>query len=71
MGKLVGILVLTIGIWMGLEVLNHGVSGAFGGAFGGDEATVAQPQSLPKQVDKKLQAAQAAAAERRARMLGE
>ena len=32
-------LLLTFGIWMGLEVLNHGVSGA----FGGDEAAVAQP----------------------------
>ena len=32
-------LVLTIGIWMGLEVFKHGVSGA----FGGDEAAVAQP----------------------------
>jgi hypothetical protein len=71
MGKVIGILVLTIGIWMGLEVFNNGVSGAFGGAFARDEAPMAQRQSLPKQVGSKVQDAQAAAAERRARMLGE
>ena len=71
MGKMIGILVLAIGIWVGLEVLNNGVSGAFGGAFAADETTVAQPRSLPKRAGDKVQEAQAAAAERRARMLGE
>ena len=71
MGKMVAILVITIGIWMGLEVFNNGVSGAFGGAFAGEQTAVAEPQSIPKRAGSAVQDAHAASEQRRARMLGE
>jgi hypothetical protein len=33
MGRILGIGILALGIWIGLEVYNEGVDGAFGGAF--------------------------------------
>lgn len=33
MGKVFGVLVIVVGIWVGLEVYTEGVRGAFGGAF--------------------------------------
>jgi hypothetical protein len=34
MGRILGILLLVTGIWVGMEVYNEGVDGAFGGALG-------------------------------------
>lgn len=33
MRRILGILLLVIGIWVGMEVYNEGVDGAFGGAL--------------------------------------
>jgi len=33
MAKIFGILLIVAGIWVGLEVMNHGMDGAFGGLF--------------------------------------
>ena len=47
MQKLIGIIVIVIGIWVGIEVYTQGVDGAFGGIFaslGGDEAPSQQSQ---------------------------
>ena len=33
MGKVFGIGLVVLAIWVGLEVMNHGVGGAFDGAF--------------------------------------
>lgn len=41
MGRVFGILLLVVGLWVGAEIFTHGVDGAFGGilARGGDPAT--------------------------------
>ncbi len=31
MAKVFGILLIVLGVWVGLEVMNHGSAGAFGG----------------------------------------
>jgi len=33
MAKVFGILLIVVGIWLGIEVMNHGMGGAFGGLF--------------------------------------
>ncbi len=33
MGKVFGILLIVVGVWVGMEVYTQGVRGAFGGAF--------------------------------------
>jgi hypothetical protein len=33
MAKVFGILLIVVGIWTGIEVMNHGMGGAFGGLF--------------------------------------
>ena len=33
MAKVFGILLIVLAIWVGLEVMNHGSAGAFGGLF--------------------------------------
>ena len=33
MGKVFGILLIVVGIWVGLEVMANGSAGAFGGLF--------------------------------------
>ena len=33
MGRLLGILLIVLGIWMALEIYNEGTRNAFGGAF--------------------------------------
>ena len=33
MAKVFGILLIVLAVWIGLEVMNHGSAGAFGGLF--------------------------------------
>ena len=47
MSRLIGIVCLGLGIWVGLEVYQHGVGGAFGGLFG-DGLDVAESRSPPQ-----------------------
>lgn len=53
MQKLIGIIIIVIGIWVGIEVYTQGVDGAFGGIFaslggGGDAPSQAsQPDAAP------------------------
>ena len=43
MGKLFGIILLVLGIWLGVEVFTEGVDGAFGGIFASGSADEAPP----------------------------
>ena len=48
MGKLFGIVLLVLGIWLAVEVYTEGVNGAFGGVFASgsaDQAPVTQSTS--------------------------
>ena len=76
MGKIFGILLVVVGIWLGLEVYQNGMQGAFGGAMaslGGsaDEQTVGNPRSVPQRAGDAVERAHAEAEARFERMLDE
>ena len=76
MGKILGLAMLVTALWVGMEVYQEGVDGAFGGTFAalgnsdGDEAP-RDGRSIPRRAGDKAQSAHDAAADRRARMLEE
>ena len=76
MGKIIGLLLVVVGIWVGLEVYQKGTQEAFGGALaslGGSasEETVRDPRSVPQRAGSAVENAHTEADERRNRMLGE
>ncbi len=76
MGKMFGLVVLVTALWVGMEVYQEGVDGAFGGAFAdlsdsdGEQAS-RDGRSVPRRAGDKVQNALDEAAVRRARLLGE
>jgi hypothetical protein len=76
MAKIFGILLVVVGIWLGLEVYQNGIQGAFGGALaslGGsaDEQAVRDPRSVPQRAGDAVERAHSEAQERLDRMLDE
>ena len=76
MGKMLGLVVLVTALWVGLEVYQEGVDGAFGGAFADlsdsdGEQVSRDGRSVPRRAGDKVQGSHDAAAARRVRMLGE
>ena len=76
MGKIFGILLVVVGIWLGLEVYVNGMQGALGGALAGldgsaAEQAVASPGSVPQRAGEAVERAHAEAEARMERMLGE
>lgn len=76
MGKMIGILLVVVGIWLGLEVYQNGIQGAFGGALAGlrgsaDEQGLRDPRSVPQRAGAAVERAHAEAQERLNRMLDE
>jgi hypothetical protein len=76
MAKIFGILLVVVGIWLGLEVYQNGMQGAFGGALASlgdpvDEDAVRDPRSLPQRAGAAAERAHAEAEARLERMLGE
>jgi hypothetical protein len=76
MGKLFGILLVVVGIWLGLEVYLNGMQGAFGGALASlgnsaDEQAIRDPRSLPQRAGDAVERAHAEAEARLDRMLDE
>ena len=47
MGKIFGILLIVLGIWVGLEIMTEGSDRAFGGLLSGGSADVVEPASAP------------------------
>ena len=73
MGKIFGILLTVVGIWVGLEVYQKGADHAFGGLFAG-ESSQSAPQdrrSIPQRAGSAVQGAHDEADARRNRLLGE
>ena len=74
MGRIIAMLLAVVGIWIGVEVYNEGLQGAFDGAFAqlddgsGEPVT---PGTAPERAGKAVEAAHAAAADRRQKLLGE
>ncbi len=69
MGRIFGILLIVIGIWVGLEIYTYGVDGAFGGrlsAFSGgtNSAQSSRRESVVQRAGNSVQRSMDTAAER-------
>ena len=76
MAKIFGILLVVVGIWLGLEVYQNGIQGAFGGALASldgsaDEQAARNPRSVPQRAGDAVERAHSEAEARLNRMLGE
>ena len=71
MGKLIGIALMVVGLWVGLEVFQNGTEGAFGGILGGGRTDEETRTSAPQRAGRAVQNAHSEADERRQRMLGD
>jgi hypothetical protein len=56
MGKVFGILVIVVGVWVGLTVFTEGTDSAFGGLFAGSDEEMADDrgQPLTRQVEEQV-----------------
>jgi hypothetical protein len=56
MGKVFGILVIVVAVWVGLTVFSEGTDSAFGGLFAGSEKEIAEGrgQPLTRQVEQQV-----------------
>jgi hypothetical protein len=74
MGRIFGLLLGVIGIWVAMEVYLHGTGGAFGGAFAqiaGESATEQEGRSLGLRAGDAVGHAYDEGEARRAKLLGE
>jgi hypothetical protein len=75
MGKIIGLLMTVVGIWVGMEIYMNGTQGAFDGAFaslGSSEAGQDYDRrTAPQRAGDKARSAHQQADERRNRILGE
>ena len=74
MGRIFGIVVIVLAIWVGLEIYQNGTGGAFGGLFartGVAEESTGERQSTGQQAGSAVQQAHQDADDRREKMLEE
>jgi hypothetical protein len=76
MSKLIGLVLIVIGIWVGLEVYQNGTHGAFGGALaalgdGPGEDGVRDTRTAPQRAGDAARRARDEASARRERLLAE
>jgi hypothetical protein len=71
MGKLIGLLLIVAGIWVGLEVYQNGVGGAFGGVLAGASAEAAPAPTAPQRAGAAVGRAHGEADARREKLLTE
>ena len=70
MAKLIGLLLIVAGIWVGLEIYQNGVGGAFGGVLAGG-AEVRPAPTAPQRAGAEVEHAHGEADARREKLLGE
>lgn len=75
MGKFFGIVVVVVGLWAGVEIMNEGSANAFGGLFGRlgmvEKAEPGEAMRTPQRIGAKVDQKHAEADARRERMLAE
>jgi hypothetical protein len=73
MGRLIGMLLVVIGIWVGVEVYTKGTQNALGGLFAGAsrQEEARDERTVPRRAGDAVQSAHGLAEERRSRLLGE
>lgn len=59
MGKVFGILLIVVAVWVGLTIFNEGTDAAFGGLFAGSGEAVADGSGrpLPRRVEERVRKA--------------
>ena len=59
MGKVFGILLIVVAVWVGLTLFNEGTDAAFGGLFAGSAKEVADDSGrpLPRRVEERVRKA--------------
>lgn len=59
MGKVFGILLIVVALWIGLTLFTEGTDAAFGGIFASNENDVADPSGrpLPRRVEESVRKA--------------
>jgi hypothetical protein len=59
MGKVFGILLIVVAVWVGLTIFNEGTDAAFGGLFagGGKEVANGSGRPLPRRVEESVRKA--------------
>ena len=68
MGKLVGIVLVVIALWVGAEISTHGTNGAFGGLFASGDP-VRDLRTTPQRLGDKARRSMQAGEDRVNRML--
>jgi hypothetical protein len=73
MGRLFGVLLIVVGIWVGIEVYTKGTQNALGGLFAGGsaQAEARDPRTVPQRAGDAVQSAHDVAEQRRSRLLSE
>lgn len=74
MSRVLSLLLAVAALWVGLEVYNNGLDGAFGGrlaALTGDRSSEAPRASAPQRAGAAVERAHAVASERREKLLTE
>jgi len=75
MGKIIGLLMTVVGVWVGVEIYLNGTQNAFGGALAfledGDGGELRDPRTVPQRAGDKARRAHQQADDRRNRLLGE
>lgn len=72
MGRVIGLLLVVVGIWVGIEVYTNGTQNALGGIFASEsEQAVRDPRSVPQRAGDAVERANALAEERLEHMLPE
>ncbi len=75
MGKIIGLLMTVVGVWIGAEIYLNGTQNAFGGALAfleeSDDGDVRDPRTVPQRAGDKARRAHQLAVERRSRLLGD
>lgn len=75
MGKLFGIVIVVVGLWAGVEIMNEGTANAFGGLFGrlgmAEQPAPGEAKRTPERIGAKVGRDHAEADARRERLLAE
>jgi hypothetical protein len=71
MGKLIGLLLGVTALWVGLEIYQNGVEGAFGGMLAGGSAEVRPAPTAPQRAGAAVERAHGESDVRREKLLAE
>ena len=69
MGRIFGLAMMVIGVWIALTLYREGIEGAFGGALGSGDPAAERPEPVTRAVERITEAAHRAHEDRMNRQL--